>query len=87
MKEADPVAIREEEEKPVIEAPPLKQFVGTMKKGMAVMMSVTILLMLLSIGTMWWTRGELIFHDRMIPKFAFDVARTVITLGFAAFWI
>lgn len=58
-----------------------------MAKGMEIMMAVSLLQILLSGILVWFTREELIFPDRVAPKFAFDMARGFITLGFALFWM
>ena len=66
---------------------PLKEYTGTMQRGMDIMLAFSLLQVLLSGIMVWFTREELIFPDRVAPKFAFDTARAVITLGFALFWM
>ena len=69
------------------EQQPLREFTGTMDQGMAIMMAMTILQVLVSCIFVFWTREELIFPDRVAPKFIFDICRAMLTLGFAAFWM
>ena len=58
-----------------------------MYRGMAIMMMITIVNIAVSSFTVVWTHDELIFPDRMGPKFVFDMFRAFITLGFAVFWM
>ena len=54
---------------------------------MAIVLAMQILQVLVSGLFVYWAREELIFPDRVAPKFVFDLCRALLTLGFAAFWV
>lgn len=51
------------------------------------MMALTIIEMFVIGAWVLIAREELIFPDRVAPKYIFDAARALITLGFATFWM
>jgi len=63
------------------------EFIGTMQDGMAIVMVMTILQVLVSCGFVYIAHQELIFPDRVAPKFFFDIVRAMLTLAFAIFWM
>ena len=66
---------------------PVREFTGSMEMGMAIVMAMQILQVLVSTIFVYWAREELIFPDRVAPKFVFDLLRALLSLGFAAFWM
>ena len=66
---------------------PVKEFTGSMEQGMAIIMAMTIIQVFVSSAFVFWAREELIFPDRVAPKFIFDICRAILSLGFAAFWM
>lgn len=66
---------------------PVREFTGSMEQGMAIVMAMTIIQIIVSSAFVFWAREELIFPDRVAPKFVFDICRAIISLGFAAFWM
>ena len=73
----------EEEKKPT----PAIEFTGTMDQGMAIVMTMALFQIYVSQATVFVTREELIFPDRIATKFIVDIVRVFITLGFAMFWM
>lgn len=51
------------------------------------MMALTIIEMFVIGAWVLISREEIIFSDRVAPKYIFDSARALITLGFASFWM
>ena len=68
------------------EEPPM-EFIGNMQDGMSIVVGMTILQVLTSSAFVLVAHRELIFPDRVAPKFVFDICRSVMTLGFAMFWM
>lgn len=66
---------------------PVREFMGSMEQGMAIVMAMTIIQVFVSSAFVFWAREELIFPDRVAPKFMFDICRAMLSLGFAAFWM
>lgn len=58
-----------------------------MDQGMAIVMTMALFQIFVSQATVFVTREELIFPDRIAPKFIVDLVRVFITLGFAMFWM
>ena len=66
--------------------PIVREYTGDMTRGMSLMMVLTLIQVVWSSITLIWTRNE-VFTDRFAPKFIFDIARALITVCFAIFWI
>lgn len=64
------------------------EYTGNMETGMAILASAVIAQIFV---TSLWVLNDcdspIIFIDRIAPKFIFDSARSLITLGFAIFWM
>lgn len=74
-------AIVVEKETPVVE------FIGNMHDGMSIVVAMTILQVVTSCAFVLVAHQEVIFPERVAPKFVFDICRSVLTLGFAMFWM
>lgn len=58
-----------------------------MQQGMAIIMVMVFIKLIVSSLFVFWAREEVIFPDRVAPKFVFDVSKSIISLSFAAFWM
>lgn len=65
----------------------VREYAGTMEIGMAIMTSMVIAEVIISSFWVFLDCENLIFPDRVAPKFIFDIARAFITLGFSVFWM
>lgn len=64
-----------------------KEYTGDMRVGMSIVTALVLIQVMASCIFIWWTKQELIFSDRIAPKFVFDCGRAFVSLGFAVFWI
>ena len=58
-----------------------------MTLGMQIALFMQLLQLTLSTIFVYWTHDDLIFPDRVAPKFVFDMFRCIIILGFALCWM
>ena len=64
------------------------EYTGTMEIGMAILASIVIAqIFMISLWVLNDHNNPIIFFNRVAPKFIFDSARSLITLGFALFWM
>jgi hypothetical protein len=61
-------------------------FIGDMSKGVEFMWIYAISQVVLQGILVLWAKEELIFPERVAPKFSFDIAITVILAPFLVFW-
>ena len=57
-----------------------------MRMGMSIMMVFVNVQLVISVIFIFWAREEVIFGDRVVPKYIFDMARALTFLSFAVFW-
>lgn len=61
-------------------------FTGEMTRGIQLLWLISVSQLALSGLMVWWTREEVIFPDRMAPKYIFDVIEVLVITPFAIFW-
>ena len=50
------------------------------------MMGFVFIQLIISVIFIFWAREEVIFGDRVVPKYIFDMGRALIFLSFSIFW-
>jgi len=58
-----------------------------MASGMAWIQLMNFLCIASSSVFVWWTKNEVIFPNRIAPKFCFDVLHSLLMVPFVLFWM
>ena len=72
-------AVRVEERFPV-------EFKGEMTRGIQLLWLISVSQLALSGIMVWWSRAEVIFPDRVAPKYIFDIIEVAVITPFAIYW-